>query len=365
MKKIRIGIIGTNGLPGKYGGWEQLVNHLTINLRDQFEFLVYTSSYNTESGLTEYNGVQLKIIHLKANGIQSVIYDLLSLYHAGFNCDILFVCGTSGCIFMPFIKLFKRTIILNPDGLEWKRKKWSLPVKWFLKLSTKLGVRFSDIIVSDNKIIQEYILNEYNKNSILIEYGGDHVLRIPLSKEIATNFQIEKYKYAFKVCRIEPENNIDLILEAFKEKVNINLIIVGNWDFSNYGKELRKKYNHYPNLKLLNPIYEQTILDELRSNCSLYIHGHSVGGTNPSLVEAMNLGLCVIAYNVSYNVETTERSALYFGNKEDLIKILNDYEEDKIDIKAYQIKMNEIAKRRYRWDIITEKYAAIFMKKLK
>lgn len=357
--KKEIAIIGTNGLPGRYGGWDQLLNHLTINLRESFSFVVYTSSYNAVRGLKEYNGAKLKVIPLKANGMQSILYDAISLFHAALFYDILLVLGTSGCIFLPFIRLFGKKIILNPDGLEWKRGKWSKPVQKFLLISEKFGIKYSDVIIADNKKIQEYIYEVYKKDSILIEYGGDNAAYIPMSKETENKYSIESNKYAFKVCRIEPENNIDLILEAFINS-QLTFLLVGNWNNSRYGRNIRLKYSGYKNLKLLDPIYDQQCLDELRGNCLVYIHGHSVGGTNPSLVEAMNLGLICVVFNVEYNVETTENSALYFDSTFELLKVLKDIETGKVDIIRYKTKMEEIGKRRYTWNRITEKYAEVF-----
>lgn len=358
--KKTIAIIGTNGLPGRYGGWDQLLNNLTINLRDYFSFIVYTSSFNAEKGLTEFNGAKIKVINLKANGIQSIPYDILSMIHAAFRYDVLLILGTSGCIFLPVIKLFsKKKIILNPDGAEWKRGKWGGFAKWFLKISEGFGVRYSDVIVADNKIIQQYIFNSYGIRSELIEYGGDNAHYIPISGATLQKYGLEVSRYSFKVCRIEPENNIDLILEAFKDSAQ-KLMIIGNWDFSDYGKNLRIKYKKHENLLLLDPIYEQHTLDELRGNCGLYIHGHSVGGTNPSLVEAMNLGLCCVVFDVNYNIETSENSALYFHSIEDLKTIISDFDDCKIDTEYYKAKMYEIAKRRYLWKIITDKYAKLF-----
>lgn len=359
--KKTVAIIGTNGLPGRYGGWDQLLNHLTIQLRDRFCFVVYTSSYNAEKGVKEVNGARLKIIKLKANGVQSIPYDIVSMIHAVFICDVLLILGTSGCIFLPVIKLFGKKIILNPDGAEWKRGKWGKPAQWFLKVSEKFGVKYSDIVITDNKIIQDYVFSTYGRKSELIEYGGDNANYVPVGEETLKKYGIEKNKYAFKVCRIEPENNIDMILEAFKAS-QLKLILIGNWNFSAYGKNLREKYKEFENLLLLDPIYDQQQLDELRGNCGLYIHGHSVGGTNPSLVEAMNLGLFCVVYNVNYNIETTENCAIYFNSKEELQKTLTSYSENKIDTEYYKNKMHTIAKRRYLWQIITEKYAQLFVK---
>jgi len=360
MHKKTIGIIGTNGLPGKYGGWEQLANNLTLSLSNRFKFIVYTSKKNAVPGLKIYNGAKLKIINLDANGFQSVFYDMLSLIHAVLKCDVLFICGTSGCVFLPIIRLFKKKIILNPDGLEWKRKKWNFFIKWFLKLSEYIGIISSDIIVADNEKIAEYIKKTYDLDSVLIEYGGDHVIKdIKLSANNSVKYKLESNGYAFKVCRIEPENNIHLILEGFKNS-KIPLVIVGNWNYSKYGINLRIKYKSFLNIQMLDAIYDQEILDELRSNCLVYVHGHSVGGTNPSLVEAMNLGLPVIAYSASFNVVTTENSALFFSNSNELNFLLQNIYDDKIDLESIRKKMSEIGNRRYLWKIITEKYANIF-----
>ena len=354
----KVAIIGTNGLPGRYGGWDQLMNHL-IELED-YSFTVYTSSYDAQASLKEYKGAKLEIVKLKANGIQSIPYDIYSMLHAVFTKqDILLVLGTSGCISLPFIKLFRKKIILNSDGAEWKRGKWNGFAKWFLRISEKIGVKYADAVICDNKIIQSDILTDYGINSSLIEYGGDNAKFVVMSEDTMSKYNITPNNYAFKVCRIEPENNIDLILEAFS-KCELMLIIIGNWNFSQYGKNLRNKYKYFSNLLLLDPIYEQTQLDELRGNCGIYVHGHSVGGTNPSLVEAMNLGLCCVVYKVNYNIETTENAAIYFSNKEELLETLIKYDNKEIDLSLYRDKMTEIAKRRYQWSIITAKYSELF-----
>ena len=359
--KQKVAIIGTNGLPGRYGGWDQLLNHLTDNLKNKFSFVVYTSFYNAQKGLERFNDAELKIIPLKANGVQSILYDIASMIHAIYNrYGILLILGTSGCLFLPIARLFGKKIILNIDGAEWKRGKWGRIAKAFLLQSEKIGVKYSDIVISDNKKIQEYVLEKYGIKSELIEYGGDNAKFIPMSIGTQQKYSIVPNNYAFKVCRIEPENNLDMILEAFVN-TTLQLVVIGNWNFSFYGTELRKKFRIYSNLILLDPIYEQTKLDELRGNCCLYIHGHSVGGTNPSLVEAMNLGLCCVVFNVSYNIETTENLALYFRSKEELEIIVKKYIDNEIDTAFYKESMKEIAGRRYLWNVVIDKYLNLFL----
>ena len=357
--KIRkIAIVGTNGLPGRYGGWDQLLNHLTLALSNNYEVIVYTSSFNAVKGLKEYNGAKLKIVPLRANGFQSVFYDGLSMLHAAVFYDTLLVLGTSGCVFLPIIKLFGKKIILNPDGAEWKRGKWNKFIKWFLKKSESIGLRFSDEIIADNKIIQDYIIEEYGIISHLIAYGGDNARYVPLNGDTKLKYGIESRNYAFKVCRIEPENNIDLILDAFKD-AKLKLILIGNWNFSSYGINLRNHYSKYSNLLLLDPIYQQETLDELRGNCGVYVHGHSVGGTNPSLVEAMNLALFCVVFDVDYNVETTENKAIYFKNVNELKNLINDFVDGNIEVEGFRGSMKEIACRRYVWQKIVNEYESI------
>ena len=362
MKKS-VAIIGTNGLPGRYGGWDQLLNHFTFILSNKYEIIVYTSKYNAVPNLKEYNNSKLKIIPLKANGIQSIFYDGISMFDAAFKYDILLILGTSGCIFLPFIKVINKNIILNPDGAEWKRGKWNFLIKQFLKFSEFLGIKFSKNIIADNLIIQEYILQFYNKKSTLIEYGGDQVIKKKLSINTEVKYGINIKNYAFKVCRIEPENNIDLILESFT-KLNLKLIMIGNWNNSDYGKKLKYSYSKYENIILLDPIYDQNILDELRSNCGIYIHGHSVGGTNPSLVEAMNLGLCCIVFDVNYNRITTQNKAIYFSNSSDLINIVKQFEEHKLDTIEISNNLLDIAKEKYIWKKIIDKYDMVIQNTL-
>jgi glycosyltransferase involved in cell wall biosynthesis len=248
---------------------------------------------------------------------------------------------------------------LNPDGAEWKRGKWNFLVKQFLKLSEYIGIKSAKVIVSDNQIIQNHILKYYNKNSTLIEYGGDHVLSKQLTSEAQNRFGIIKGSYAFKVCRIEPENNIDLILDVFSQ-VKLKFILIGNWNNSSYGIDLRGKFKAFSNLLLLDPIYDQEKLDELRSNCGLYIHGHSVGGTNPSLVEAMYLGLNCVVFDVDYNRVTTEDEAIYFRDGAELLEIIAEFENDSSVFDCVGKSLNSVAHIRYKWVDIVNKYDRIF-----
>lgn len=359
FKMKKISIIGTVGIPAKYGGFETLTEYLTKYLSDRYTMTVFCSVKSYEVKIESHNGAMLEYIDLHANGVQSIPYDIISIFRSLKFADTLLILGVSGCIVLPFVRLIsKKRIIVNIDGLEWKREKWGRGAKWFLKFSEKLAVQYADAVISDNRVIQEYVKSEYGKVSSLIAYGADHVTREPLNDEIVERYPFVHGRYAFKVCRIEPENNIHMILEAFQFFGKLNLIMIGNWSNSEYGRTLKANYDDIKNIFLLDPIYDQKILNQFRSNCTLYVHGHSAGGTNPSLVEAMYLGLPVIAYGVEYNKATTHGKAMYFHNAQELINLLETV--DDIQLNRIAEEMQKVAKEKYTWEKIAEQYAKLF-----
>ncbi|NQX97372.1 MAG: DUF1972 domain-containing protein [Flavobacteriales bacterium] len=354
MKKVSI--IGTVGIPSRYGGFETLAHHLTAQLKDEFEFTVYCSkkAYQKHERPSVFNRARLIYLPFNANGVQSIIYDIISIFHALFYADVLLVLGVSGGIAIPFVRFFtNKKIIVNIDGLEWRRNKWNGFAKWFLKFSEKIAVKYSHADITDNEAIKRYTSINYKTLSHLIEYGGDHTILSGSSKKYIKKYPFLKHDYVFKVARIEPENNIHVVLKAFS-LTNQKLVVVGNWEKSEYGIQLKKHFKKFDNIILYDPIYNQEELDVIRRNCVLYVHGHSAGGTNPSLVEAMCLELPVIAFDVSYNRATTENEALYFKNVQDLKRIISKIKC--VDLIDNSNKMKEIASRRYKWEIIANKY---------
>jgi glycosyltransferase involved in cell wall biosynthesis len=355
--KKKIAIIGTVGVPANYGGFETLAEHLIEDLGQKHKITVYCSEkkYARSERVSSYKGAKLKYIPLDANGIQSIPYDTLSIIHALFFSDILLVLGVAGAWILPFVRLFtNKKIIISIDGIEWKRDKWNLLAKWYLFWAEGLAVKYSHIDISDNEAIQDYTAARYGSLSRIIEYGADHTLKVPINEKEINQYPFLKQPYAFKVCRIEPENNVHIILDAFTQTDKMPLVIVGNWDKSEYGQSLKEQYRSHPNIFILYPIYNQEKLDVLRGNAALYVHGHSAGGTNPSLVEAMYLGLPILAYGVSYNRVTTENRAIYFESREGLMDEIDKLNTAKL--KNIGEEMEKIAKRRYTWSHIAFKY---------
>ena len=358
-RKTKIAIIGTVGVPAQYGGFETLVHHLVSHLTGQFSMTVYCSGKHYKAGNRpeSWQGANLVYLPFKANGVQSIIYDMASIFHALFFADTLLILGVSGCIVLPFVKLFTRKkVIVNIDGLEWRRAKWNRWAKAFLSFNEAIAIYFSDEVITDNKAIKDYVHKHYGVQTSMVAYGGDHATRQPMSKTVLDDYPFLAEVYAFKVCRIEPENNIELILEAFAGQ-STPLVLVGNWENSGFGKKLKAHYSKYKHLHLLGPIYDQHKLNEIRSNCSFYVHGHSAGGTNPSLVEAMCLGLPVLAFDVIYNQETTYQQALYFDSKKALVDLLGSCNETQLD--RLGARMKRLAELHYRWETIAGQYAML------
>lgn len=353
MKKVAI--VGIVGVPAKYGGFETLAENIIGSINVEYTIFCSSCSYKIKS--KDYKGAHLRYLNIKANGIQSCIYDIMSMLKCSDKFDAILILGISGCLFLPFLKsYYHNKIIVNIDGMEFRRQKWGSLAKWILKKSEHYAIKYSDIIISDNRVIQEYVKERYGKDAVLITYGGDHAMRdIDVSTQITylKNWGLERACYAMAVCRIEPENNCHIILEAFS-RMTMKIIFIGNWMKSDYGRRLKDSYSKYSNIMMCDSIYDLNILYSLRNNCSIYIHGHSAGGTNPSLVEAMYLGCNIIAYDVSYNRETTNGQALYFSTSEDLFE----------KVCAFGIHngnlMHEIALKEYNWEKIAKQYEELY-----
>ena len=306
--------------------------------------------------LYEYKGAKLKYIHWRANGLQSIIYDIVAMIRSIRGYDTILVLGVSGCTFLPIFKLLSRAkIIVNIDGLEHRRDKWTRSIRKFLLLSEVAAVKNAHTIIADNKGIADYVTWRYKKDAKLIAYGGDHALRNVAQEkqnEILSTYGLVKNAYSISVCRIEPENNCHITIDAFA-KSGKPLVFVGNWQRNEYSRGLKERYGNCSNIKLIDSIYDLDILYVLRKNMRFYIHGHSAGGTNPSLVEAMFFGRPILAYDVLYNNATTFHKAHYYKDSQGLKRLLGK------ELPTGD-EMKQLAWKHYTWEKIAKEYEALY-----
>lgn len=255
MRKTKITIIGTNGIPASYGGFETLADNLVRYAYVEklpTEMSVYCSGKCSVS--STYCGAELRYVPLKANGVSSILYDVVSLFSAVRNGDdVVLLLGVSGAIALPIIRLISRVqIVTNIDGIEWKREKWNRFARAFLRISEYIAIKYSHRVVSDNKGIAEHVKQEYRSDSFVIAYGGDHAIR---DKSKPNSLKLPK-EFALSLCRIEPENNVEMILKSFSQCIDKELVFIGNWGSSEFGRMMHKKYVSFENLHLLAPIYD-------------------------------------------------------------------------------------------------------------
>jgi glycosyltransferase involved in cell wall biosynthesis len=356
--KRRVAIIGTAGVPAKYGGFETLADNLCEHLNaDDLEIVVYCSKFSDPSKPRSYCKAKLVYIPLKPNGWQSLAYDFCSIFHSIFwGAETLLLLGVSGSFALPFVRLFPHVkVVTNVDGVESRRAKWGKVAKLVLKLLEWFAIRFSHVVIADNEGIREYLSKSYKIQPSVIAYGGDH-----LSVEPNQSDALNKFNYALCLGRIEPENNTHMILEAFSEPFkasSLKLIAIGNWEDSNYGRSLKNKYKLNKNIEIIDPVYDRQIVSQYRTQASVYIHGHSAGGTNPSLVEAMFFPVPVLCYDCNFNRYTTDGMATYFKDASDLrsaVELLLLGEHHKITY-----RLLEYANANYRWAEIARKYQIV------
>jgi glycosyltransferase involved in cell wall biosynthesis len=353
---VKLAIIGSVGVPARYGGFESLVDNLARYHEAHgldCEITIYCSAKAYSERPKHYCGAALAYVPLNANGAQSLLYDVLSMFSAWRKgADVILVLGVSGAVAIPLMRLLASArIITNVDGIEWKRQKWRGLSRLFLRFSERIAARWSHLVIADNVEIGKHITAHYGVECNIIPYGGDHVLATQASN--AAELALPP-RYALSICRIEPENNVAMIVEAFSRQRGLDLVFIGNWNASPYGRAIRTKYTGVPHLHLLDSIYDPGKLRAAHDRASLYVHGHSAGGTNPSLVEAMHCHARIFAYDCNFNRATTEDAAKYFSSSDHLNQLICQIIAGVLEPQLASLK--EIATRRYLWSIVARQY---------
>lgn len=364
MKKLKIGIIGTRGIPAKYGGFETFVQEVSpLLVKNGFDITVYCDKSIQENPEKEFNGVKLRYQHTTKTA-HSLLFYLDGILMALKENDIILVTGTGGAFFYFLNLFFRKKIITNTDGVESRRAKWSAIKKVLIKLSETLAIKYSNFLIADSKGIEKYIIEHYpklNRNNLaVIEYGA--YIETKINQDYIDKLGITNNEYYLVVSRLEPENNVHIILDGYqKSKTHKPFIIVGNVIENTYVKNLLKFKSS--KIRFIGGVYNQEELTSLRKASFAYIHGHSVGGTNPSLLEALGSSNICICHDNIFNREVTDNKQLYFKNA---IELKNRIEDLEAFSEESLLKLKKDAKLRienyYTWQNIADKYSKLFAK---
>ncbi|WP_285650471.1 DUF1972 domain-containing protein [Allomuricauda sp. NBRC 101325] len=361
---MKLAIIGTRGIPNHHGGFEQFAEYFSVYTAEKgHEVIVYNSNLHPYKKCS-YKGVQ--IIHCKdpENKLGTAgqfIYDLNCILDVrSRNVDVILQLGYTSSSIWGWLLPKTPIIVTNMDGLEWKRSKYSKYVRKFLKFAEKLAINTSDFLISDSIGIQNYLTEKYGAISEFIPYGADLFLE-PMEQIILEYGQIP-FGYNMLIARLEPENNIEVILDGVAKSKDVTPFLVIGKHETKYGEYLKNKFSDNVNINFLGGIYNQNHLDNLRYYSNLYFHGHSVGGTNPSLLEAMASNAFIIANDNIFNKSILGGDAYYFKSSDEVASLLGLRKQQHLD---KGIKNKEKITSLYSWDRINSHYEDYLLNCLK
>ena len=365
---MKIAILGTRGIPNNYGGFEQFAEYLSVGLVELGHSVTVYNAHFHEYDQPEFRGITIRKIYSPEKQIGAAanfVYDYLCMKDAlKQDFDIIYEAGYHSNA--PSYYLLKKNspiVITNMDGIEWKRSKWNYFTRQLIKKLEKIAVRKSDYLVSDNPAIQEYYKEVFNAESFCIAYGADIVEHF--DEELLASYNVTANNYFLLIARLEPENNIEMILDGYVLSADVrSFLVIGNTD-TKYGRFLQTKYRN-TNIHFLGAVYKKEVLDSLRYYCTLYFHGHFVGGTNPSLLEAMASQALIASHDNKFNKSVLNNNTLYFVKDKDVASIIrnvNSLGDDKRKILIENNKAQII--NNYSWKSIIFQYDSLFREVLK
>ena len=364
---MKIAIIGSKGIPAKHGGYETFAEKISMIFKEGHEVLV------VGDGTNEYIEPLYKGIHIlnsnyfKSNNPINFYHDSLKMAES-WGADMAIMCGIGGVFSLPFFSRSKMRIYVNPDGLGFKREKWVWWKKIALYVQFLFAAYFAKYLVCDSEGIKDFFKEKFNRinNVFVAEYGAE------INENIDDTSNVEKYfndldiikdKYYLVVSRLEPENNVETIIKGYlKSSQKLPLIIVGNTNTA-HAKQLMQFASE--SVRFVEGVYNQNKLSTLRFYCEAYFHGHSVGGTNPSLLEAMGSSNLTIAHDNVFNREVLDNKAYFFSTADHINVILQSIESGIEDdtIAVYKNANRLRIQNHYTWENIAKKYIRTFNSK--
>lgn len=380
-------IIGAKGM-GNYGGYETFIDKLTQYLENEENVRFHVACRSTENN-DEFTYNKAHCFNIRMNNTKSynnVLYDIKALKYVvdyikknNIRNPIVYVLACRiGPFFNKYVKQIHKlggVVYVNPDGHEWLRSKWSKPIKKYWKLSEQLMVKHADLLICDSINIEKYIketYKKYNPKTVFIAYGADLTKSELKDDDVKLNdwyrkFDIKPYEYYLIVGRFVPENNYETMIREFmKSKSKKDLVIVTNYENNKLYDNLSSKLDFATDnrIKFVGTVYDKELIKKIREQAYGYLHGHSVGGTNPSLIEALASTKLNLLYDVSFNKEVGQDGALYWNLDDENLATLIDKADrlNENDIELLDNKSFDRVKNYYSWEYIASEYLKVFLK---
>ena len=369
---MKIAFVSTRGIPNNYGGFEQFAEYISVGLAQRgHDVTVYSPHYHPYQD-NEYKGVKIKHIYSPelwmGGSVGSFFYDYACLKDAlrKENFDIIYEAGYTSIIpaYIRFnVKNIRRPIFTtNMDGLEYKRTKFNKWVQKFVFWEERMAVKHSHYLIADNMGIHDYYKEKYGKESKFLAYGAN--IYDNYSENYLKEYDLKAGEYLLLVARLEPENNIDMAIEGYirsEQYGKIPLLVVGKTN-TPYGKYLVKTYGKHECVRFMGGIYDFDKLNSIRHYSYAYFHGHSVGGTNPSLLEAMASDCFILSHDNIFNRSVLGDNAVYYSNTEQVVEILNNLDATVAQYKKLYTERNlEVIRNEYSWEKLVDEHEKYFM----
>ncbi|MCH9648410.1 MAG: glycosyltransferase [Deltaproteobacteria bacterium] len=359
--KPRVALMGSRGIPNRYGGYETLMEELAPRLvKSGFDVTVYCRSHSTPRQLREFRGAKLVVLPtFRTKYLDTPVHTLLSCWHAALGrFDSALLVNSANAIFVPWLRLARIPVALHVDGIEKRRAKWGLLGRWVYALSERLACRLPNALVTDAMVIHDHYLKRYGADSTMITYGVDP--QPPEELDTLQRLGLEKGRYFLYVSRFEPENNPHRVAEAYKQVGgDLPLVMVGG---APYADGFISSFTTGADSRILFPgaIYGAGYR-QLLSHALAYVQATEVGGTHPALVEAMGYGCCLVVNDTPENREVAGPEAWYFQAEQPstLAKVLEKARSNPSEATAKGLKAAKRAQELYSWDVVCDQYAKL------
>lgn len=358
-------ILGTRGIPAAHGGFETFAEYLSLYLVENGWRVIVYCQLDGDGPIYEdsWKGIDRINIPISQGGAKgTVIFDWIAIKHAAQHKDLCLTLGYNTAIFCALLRIKNIPNVINMDGIEWKRQKWGGGAKTWFYINEIAGLWLGNHLVADHPGIKTHLQRAINPDKItMIPYGSDRV-DASIGLSCLSDFGLSPSQYGILIARAEPENSILEVVTAFSSKVrNMPLVVLGSYrpEENLYHKAVLDAASS--EVLFVGAIYDKTIVQSLRANARFYVHGHQVGGTNPSLVEALGAGNPVLAHNNHFNQWVADNSAVYFSNIAECDKCITQLITDNDLITRLCDNASHIHATRFTWDRILGEYESLLL----